>query len=121
MWMSNKDNPKIRNQENHFKSFRRKPESSFPTYLKVSWTPVFTGVTTFFGAINYKKTALFFLAFLWSTSAIASELRLQDLIQEVMKNNPEIQAAQAGVDVAQYKIPQAGALPDPMVDGRLPE
>lgn len=58
---------------------------------------------------------LFFLILFVSPEAFASELRLQDLIQEVIKNNPEIQAAQAGVNVAQHKIPQAGSLPDPMV------
>jgi len=29
-----------------FPSFRRKPESSIFKLLKISWTPVFTGVTT---------------------------------------------------------------------------
>jgi hypothetical protein len=28
-----------------FRSFRRKPESSFFTALRIDWTPVFTGVT----------------------------------------------------------------------------
>lgn len=55
-----------------------------------------------------------FLAFYWSVSAQASELILQDLIREAVKNNPEIMAAQAGVQVSEYKIPQAKALPDPM-------
>ena len=64
---------------------------------------------------SFFRVAAFSLALLWSLSASAADLKLQDLIQEVIKNNPEIQAAQAGVDVAQYKIPQAGALPDPMV------
>lgn len=63
--------------------------------------------------IIYKN--ILFLLFLFCTSAQASDLKLHDLIQEVIKNSPEIQAAQAGVNVAQYKIPQAGALPDPMV------
>jgi outer membrane protein, heavy metal efflux system len=58
---------------------------------------------------------ILFLLLLFCTSVQASDLKLQDLIQEVIKNSPEIQAAQAGVNVAQYKIPQAGALPDPMV------
>jgi cobalt-zinc-cadmium efflux system outer membrane protein len=110
MWMSSKRNPKI-----HSKSFRRKPESSFLTCLKVSWTPVFTGVTAFYETFYFMKTALFVLAFFFCVSAQASEMNLQDLISETLKNNPEIQAAQAGVSVARYKIPQAGALPDPMV------
>jgi cobalt-zinc-cadmium efflux system outer membrane protein len=60
------------------------------------------------------KIILFPFVLFLSTTVVASELRLQDLIQEVIKNNPEIQAAQAGVSVAQHKIPQAEALPDPM-------
>jgi outer membrane protein, heavy metal efflux system len=64
--------------------------------------------------LSIHKNILFFLL-LFCTSVQASDLKLQDVIQEVIKNNPEIQAAQAGVNVAQYKIPQAGALPDPMV------
>jgi outer membrane protein, heavy metal efflux system len=58
---------------------------------------------------------IFTLLVWWCPSVRAADLKLQDLIQEVIKNSPEILAAQAGVDVAQYKIPQAGALPDPML------
>ncbi|MBI4767794.1 MAG: TolC family protein [Deltaproteobacteria bacterium] len=57
---------------------------------------------------------LFFSILSFCASAQAADLKLQDLIQEVIKNNPEILAAQAGVQVSEYKIPQAGALPDPM-------
>ncbi len=64
---------------------------------------------------SFFRVAAFSLALLWSLLASAADLKLQDLIQEVIKNSPEIQAARAGVDVAQYKIPQAGALPDPML------
>lgn len=63
----------------------------------------------------FNRTILFLLFFFCGSLSQAADLKLQDLIQEVIKNNPEIQAAQAGVSVAQYKIPQAGALPDPMV------
>jgi hypothetical protein len=34
-----------------FPSFRRKPESSLFTGLQNTWTPVFTGVTTFYEAV----------------------------------------------------------------------
>jgi outer membrane protein TolC len=64
---------------------------------------------------NSVRVAFFWVAFFWSSGVFASDLKLQDLIQEVVRNNPEILASQAGVDVAQHKIPQAGALPDPMV------
>jgi len=36
-----------------FPSFRRKPESSYFQYLKILWTPVFTGVTTFYENIKF--------------------------------------------------------------------
>jgi cobalt-zinc-cadmium efflux system outer membrane protein len=66
--------------------------------------------------ILYKpvRSIVFFLVLLWGQSAQASDLRLQDLIPEALKNNPEILAAQAGVQVSEFKIPQAKALPDPM-------
>jgi len=67
---------------------------------------------------NFPRAVLFFIAALWIPAipaTNASELQLQDLIQEALKNNPEIQAAQAGVRVAEHKIPQVKALPDPMV------
>ena len=63
----------------------------------------------------FNRTILFLLFFFCGSLSQAADLKLQDLVHEVIKNNPEIQAAQAGVNVAQYKIPQAGALPDPMV------
>ena len=58
-----------------------------------------------------------FLALLFSGgNAAASEgqLDLQQLIDEGIKNSPEILAFQARVDAARFKIPQARSLPDPM-------
>jgi len=37
-------------------SFRRKPESSFFNWLQSFWTPVFTGVTTFYETIKLEFT-----------------------------------------------------------------
>jgi outer membrane protein TolC len=45
----------------------------------------------------------------------APHLVLQDLIAEVQRVNPDIQAARARVQAANARIPQARALPDPMV------
>jgi cobalt-zinc-cadmium efflux system outer membrane protein len=45
----------------------------------------------------------------------APRLTLQDLIAEVQRVNPEIQAARARAEAANARIPQARALPDPMV------
>ncbi|MCK7461841.1 MAG: TolC family protein [Sphingobacterium sp.] len=39
---------------------------------------------------------------------------LDGLIDEALKNNPEIQASQARIEAARLRIPQAGSLPDPM-------
>ena len=55
------------------------------------------------------------LFFCLSSIVLAQELKLNDLIEEALKNNPEILAAQARAEAAKYKIPQAKSLPDPMV------
>lgn len=44
-----------------------------------------------------------------------SALRLSELVQEALLQNPEIQGAYARVDAAKLRIPQAGALPSPIV------
>ena len=50
------------------------------------------------------------------TSAPAAEggLRLQDLLQEALKNNPEIHVSEARTKAAEHRIPQATSLADPM-------
>src|SRR4030042_5844179 len=55
------------------------------------------------------------LFFCLSSVVFAQELKLNDLVEEALKNNPEILAAQARAEAAKYKIPQASSLPDPMV------
>jgi cobalt-zinc-cadmium efflux system outer membrane protein len=52
---------------------------------------------------------------LLGTSAFAQELKLSDLMDEALKNSPEILASQAKIEAARYRIPQAQSLPDPMV------
>jgi outer membrane protein TolC len=47
--------------------------------------------------------------------SFAQDLKLADLIDEAMKNNPELLASQAKIDAAGYRVPQSKALPDPMV------
>lgn len=47
-------------------------------------------------------------------SVFAQDLKLDDLIDEALKNNPEIQAYSAKIDGARQRIPQARSLPDPM-------
>ncbi len=45
----------------------------------------------------------------------AQELNLGGLIQEALAQNPELQARQAEAAAAAARVPQAGALPDPML------
>ena len=58
-------------------------------------------------------TGLFIL--LYAVVAAAEPLPLQPLIDEALKNSPEIRAAESRAAASQFKIPQAKSLPDPMV------
>ncbi len=49
-----------------------------------------------------------------SSGAFAEELRLQDLIDEALKNNHDLIISGLKVSTSKYKIPQATSLPDPM-------
>jgi cobalt-zinc-cadmium efflux system outer membrane protein len=59
----------------------------------------------------------FCILFLPAAHAFAAEetLKLPDLIREAIKNNPEIQIAEARANGSTHKIPQATSLADPMV------
>lgn len=48
-----------------------------------------------------------------------STLKLVDLIHEAIENNPDLQSAQNSWQAAIAKIPQAGALPDPVISLNL--
>ena len=48
-------------------------------------------------------------------AAQADDLVLRDLVEEALKNNRELRAAERRVEAFRHKIPQAGSLPDPMV------
>jgi len=48
-------------------------------------------------------------------SAAAQDLNLADMIDEALRNNPEIRASGARIEAARYRIPQAKSLPDPML------
>ena len=50
------------------------------------------------------RTFIFAMAvFLLGTSAFAQELRLSDLIEEALKNNPEIKASLSKIEAARYQ------------------
>jgi outer membrane protein TolC len=56
------------------------------------------------------------LAFLCLVASVAAQdLSLADMIDEALRNNPDICASQARIDAARYRIPQAKSLPDPML------
>lgn len=61
-----------------------------------------------------KHVILLLLIFISSSLAFAEELRLRDLIEEALKNNPEIRASEFRASASKYRIPQAKSLPDPM-------
>jgi cobalt-zinc-cadmium efflux system outer membrane protein len=61
------------------------------------------------------KTYILTLAiFLLGASAFAQDLKLNGLIEEALKNNPDIRASQAKIEAARHRIPQLKSLPDPM-------
>lgn len=64
---------------------------------------------------NFIRVIVLWLLLHLGSSAFAKDLQLTDLIDEALKNNPEILAAQSRVEAAKYRIPQAKSLPDPMV------
>ena len=61
-----------------------------------------------------KLWLLFFGVFLIAAAGIKSDPVLDGLIDEALKNSPEIQASQARIEAARLRIPQVKSLPDPM-------
>ena len=61
-----------------------------------------------------KLWLLFSGVFLLAASPVHSDPLLGGLIDEALRNNPEIQASQARFEAARLRIPQSGSLPDPM-------
>lgn len=69
---------------------------------------------------HYASRIMVFLLFaihysLFITDAFADELNLQLLIDEALRNNHEILAAEAKINASNFRIPQAKSLPDPML------
>ncbi|MBF0505464.1 MAG: TolC family protein [Nitrospirae bacterium] len=56
--------------------------------------------------------AIFFLA---AAQVRADDLNLQQLIEEALKNSPDLHASGYRTSAAEYRIPQAKTLPDPMI------
>jgi outer membrane protein, heavy metal efflux system len=53
--------------------------------------------------------------FLFYGHAFAQQLKLSDLLDEALKNNPDLFASQAKIEAAGYRVPQSKSLPDPML------
>lgn len=49
-----------------------------------------------------------------ASSAFADDLKLQDLIDEAVKNNHDLMVLESKTETSKYRIPQAESLPDPM-------
>lgn len=61
-----------------------------------------------------KLWILIFSFLLFAATPVFGDPVLDGLIDEALKNSPEIKASQARIEAARLKVPQAGSLPDPM-------
>jgi outer membrane protein TolC len=59
--------------------------------------------------------ALFLLASQAPAQETPPEISLLDLVREALERNPEVQMARRMVEAKRARVPQAGALPDPML------
>jgi cobalt-zinc-cadmium efflux system outer membrane protein len=67
--------------------------------------------------MSAKTVRIFILAMavlVLGNSSFAQELKLSDLVDEALKNNPDILASKARIEASKYRIPQSKSLPDPM-------
>jgi hypothetical protein len=62
-------------------------------------------------ALIFMLSAAYFIE---PTSANGQELMLSVLIDEALRNSPELLVSETRVSASKYKIPQAKSLPDPM-------
>ena len=59
--------------------------------------------------------AAFLILFFAALEVQAEDLNLQQLIEEALKNSPDLHASAHRTSAAEYRIPQAKTLPDPMI------
>ena len=74
--------------------------------------------------MSAKTLRIFILAMtvlLLGNFSFAQELKLSDLVDEALKNNPDILASQARIEASKHRIPQSKSLPDPLFIFRLSE
>ncbi len=65
-------------------------------------------------SVRLQRIIILLLPLLFAAPGLCRDLRLADLIQEVLKNSPEVLSSLSRTQAAAYRIPQAGSLPDPM-------
>ncbi len=68
--------------------------------------------------MSAKTLRIFILAMaalLLGNSSFAQELKLSDLVDEALKNNPDILASKARIEASKHRIPQLKSLPDPLL------
>jgi outer membrane protein, heavy metal efflux system len=65
-------------------------------------------------AFLYLSSAICGLLVFFAPFAFAEDLKLQELIDEALKKNPELLAFESMVTASAYRVPQAKSLPDPM-------
>jgi outer membrane protein TolC len=63
----------------------------------------------------FKSWILLVSFLLFPATPVLGDSVLDGLIDEALKNSPEINASQARIEAARLRVPQAGSLPDPMV------
>lgn len=62
-----------------------------------------------------KFSLLIFSFFLIAATFFHGDPVLEGLVDEALKNSPEVKASLARIEAARLKVPQAGSLPDPMI------
>lgn len=62
----------------------------------------------------FKSWILLVSFLLFPATPVLGDAILDGLIDEALKNSPEINASQARIEAARLRVPQAGSLPDPM-------
>lgn len=73
--------------------------------IHAAYSPLFISLSLFF---------FFVLPVLFAPKVQAEDLNLQQLIDEALRNSPDLQASRSRTSASEYRIPQVKTLPDPM-------
>jgi len=89
------------------------PNNRFSAFLKSVGAGVYRLPVLFHNACTCCLT-LVVIFLLCASPLSAAELDLKQLINEAVKNNPDLQAAGSRAEASGYRAPQVATLPDPM-------